>query len=190
MEVEAEDEDGEDNSSTMIKNLPSIPLMDIVNRKQKTGVVTIHQDKMVFDAIHVMNMHQVGALMVLDDDAKLTGIISERDYLTKVALRGLQSHNTPIQAIMSTDLIKVTPSESLADCLALMTRHRIRHLPIVAPNDPYRLIGVVSIGDLVKSLIDSMNDNVNHLQHYVEGNYSYTNDTVMRMRNRRSPSYC
>src|SRR5262245_25054283 len=119
---------------------------DVLCRKG-TAVHTISPEATVFEAIGRMVEHNVGSLLVADGDGEPVGIITERDYLRKVALCGRTSHTTAVREIMSVGVISVCSADDVDDCLALMTMRRIRHLPVV---DDGRLVGLVSVGDLVK----------------------------------------
>lgn len=119
----------------------------------------------VYDAIHQMAERGLGALLVLQD-GKPTGMLSERDYARKVILEGRRSRETRVADIMSSPLISIDGKASAEAGLALMTRHRIRHLPVV---DDGKLIGVVSIGDLVNAVIDDQQHLIEQLERYVTG---------------------
>ncbi|MCW5979665.1 MAG: CBS domain-containing protein [Bryobacteraceae bacterium] len=121
----------------------------------------------VFEAIALMDDRQVGALMVVSD-GELVGVISERDYARKVILRGRSSSNTPVGEIMTSTVITVTPENDVGECLRMMTVHRIRHLPVL---EGRRVVGVVSIGDLVNSLMSAQADIVRQLSDYIAGKY-------------------
>jgi CBS domain-containing protein len=129
------------------------------------AVWTIAPDASVYEALRVMADKNVGALLVLDDD-RLVGIISERDYARKVALRGQTSHNTFVQDIMSAGVISVHPDQTVEECMALMTDKHVRHLPVVADG---RIEGVVSIGDVVKSIISEQGFMIEQLTSYIVG---------------------
>ncbi len=129
------------------------------------AVWTIAPDASVYEALKVMADKNVGALLVLDD-GKLVGIVSERDYARKVALRGQTSHNTFVQDIMSTGVISVRPDQTVEECMALMTDNHIRHLPVVADG---RIEGVISIGDVVKSIINEQGFMIEQLTSYIVG---------------------
>lgn len=136
---------------------------------QKTGNIwSVTPDETVYDAVVKMADKNVGALVVLEDE-KLVGIISERDYTRKVMLRGKRSHETLVREIMSTELTTVDPKESVDDCLGFMTDKRIRHLPVVADG---KLRGVISIGDLVKHVISVQSATLEHLERYISGGYA------------------
>ena len=125
-------------------------------------------DATVFDAISMLADNNVGALLVMDGE-KLVGMVSERDYTRKVVLRGKRSRETSVAEIMSTDLKVVHPSEAVQDCLRLMTDKRIRHLPVL---DGDKVVGVISIGDLVKWVINCQSAAIAHLENYISGGYS------------------
>lgn len=138
---------------------------DVLKAKaiQETYFVTPNQT--VFDAIRLMSDKGIGALMVLDD-GKLVGMFSERDYTRKIALMDRSSRDTPVSVIMSTTLTTVEPLMSVDDCLGLMTDKHIRHLPIM---DNGTLMGMLSIGDLVKTMIAEQQKMIDQLQSYITG---------------------
>ena len=119
----------------------------------------------VIDAVRAMAERGVGALVVMEG-AKLVGIVSERDYARKVILNGKSSKDTPVSEIMSAPVMTVAPGDSINHCMKQVTVHRIRHLPVVE-ND--KVIGVLSIGDLVKAVIDDQAEQLEHLQKYIAG---------------------
>ena len=133
--------------------------------KAHTEIHSISPDVTVFEAISRMTEKNVGALIVQELD-QLVGIISERDYARKLVLLGRASVATPVSAIMSTPVITVTPKESTQHCMQLMTQGHMRHLPVVE-ND--KLVGVVSIGDLVKDVISEQHGLIEQLQKYIRG---------------------
>lgn len=119
----------------------------------------------VFEALQLMAEKNIGALLV-QDEGDLVGIISERDYARKVILKGKASLSTTVEEIMTPDLIITTPSKSVQDAMELMTRHHIRHLPIVENGET---LGVISIGDLVKNIIADQEVMINQLESYISG---------------------
>ena len=129
------------------------------------GVVTIDASQPVRVAIQLMAEHYVGALPVLEG-GKLAGIISERDYARKVVLMGRNSTETTVGTIMSAPVIHVGPAHTVNECMVLMTEKRIRHLPVVNDGE---LVGVISIGDCVKAVIDEQKHEIEDLRRYISG---------------------
>ncbi len=129
------------------------------------AVWSIHPQESVFAAIQQMAEKGVGALVVLEGDA-LVGIISERDYARKVILKGRSSHETVVREIMTSHVICVRLDQSIEECMAIVTERRIRHLPVL---DSERLVGIISIGDLVKTIIAEQQFIIEQLEHYIYG---------------------
>ncbi len=127
------------------------------------SVFAVSPGDSVLDAIRVMAEKGVGALVVLED-ARLAGMVSERDYARKVILHGRSSQDTPVSEIMTAKVVTVRSEQTVEDCMALMTQHRIRHLPVV---DGGKLAGVLSIGDLVKELIADREETIKQLESYI-----------------------
>jgi CBS domain-containing protein len=124
---------------------------------------SIDPDAPVLDAIRSMAEHHVGALLVMQQD-KLLGILSERDYARKVILLGRSSAQTPVREIMSSPVITVTPLSTLDECMRVVTKHRIRYLPVL---DDARVVGMVSIGDLIKAVIEEQQHTIEQLESYI-----------------------
>jgi CBS domain-containing protein len=122
-------------------------------------------DALVINALKLMAEKRVGALLVLEA-GQVVGIISERDYARKVSLLGKSSKTTPVREIMTQRVVYVRPEQSIEDCMALMTDKRIRHLPVLADN---QLIGVISIGDVVKAVISEQEFIIAQLENYITG---------------------
>lgn len=136
---------------------------------QKSGeVFSVSPDATVFEAIQMLDQKNVGALLVMEGD-KLVGMVSERDYTRKVVLKGKRSRETKVSEIMSTELKLTHPREGVENCLRLMTDKRIRHLPVMEGN---KVVGVISIGDLVKWVIASQSAAIAHLENYISGGYT------------------
>lgn len=130
---------------------------------------SIHPDATVFDAIKLMDEKGIGAVVVLLDD-ELVGIMSERDYARKVVLKDRLSRETLVKDIMTRRVFHTLPEQSIDDCMAIMTKHHIRHLPVVAEN---RVVGMISLGDMVKHIIADQQHTIEHLEHCITWGESY-----------------
>ncbi|MGI8545504.1 MAG: CBS domain-containing protein [Aridibacter sp.] len=117
----------------------------------------------VLDAIKLMAEKKIGALLVMEED-NLSGIVSERDYARKVILQGKSSRETPVRDIMTAEVVVINPQETVEQCMTLMTEKRMRHLPVV---DNGKVVGVVSIGDLVKAIIAEQQFHIEQLESYI-----------------------
>ena len=122
-------------------------------------------DTTVFEALRVMAHKEIGALLVLDGES-VVGILSERDYARKIALEGRASRYTPVTDIMSRQVLSVSPRHTVHECMALMTSHKVRHLPAMEDG---RVVGMVSIGDLVKSIIAEQEFVIEQMTNYIAG---------------------
>lgn len=125
----------------------------------------IHPDASVLDALKIMAERGIGALVVLDD-GHLIGIITERHYAREVVLKGRTSVGTPVREIMSTRVVCARIEQTVEECMAVMTAKAVRHLPVL---DHKKLVGIVSIGDMVKSVIADQKLTIEHLEHYIHG---------------------
>jgi CBS domain-containing protein len=137
---------------------------DVLNVKGHE-VWKVDLDATVFDALRLMAAKEVGALVVMDGD-KIAGIISERDYARKIVLLGRTSPNTLVKEIMSTPVAYTQSDQSIEECMAIVTDKRIRHLPVLENGE---LIGIISIGDLVKSIIADQKFIIEQLERYIKG---------------------
>ncbi len=133
--------------------------------KKGHEVWSVHPRHSVYDAIKKMSEKNIGSLVVLVDD-QIVGIVTERHYARHVILEGRSSAETPVREIMASDVVCVRPDQTIEECMAIMTEKRIRHLPVVEDN---RLVGLVSIGDLVKSIIADQKFTIEQLIHYIRG---------------------
>ena len=138
-----------------------------VLKRKGSEVWFVTPDQNVYEAIERMADKAVGALLVILD-GKLVGIISERDYARKVILKGRSSRTALVKEIMTSPVIFVTPDQAVDECMGIMTRNRIRHLPIM---ENERVLGVVSIGDLVKWVVSEQEETIEHLQNYISSRY-------------------
>ncbi|HLO20358.1 MAG TPA: CBS domain-containing protein [Sphingomicrobium sp.] len=125
----------------------------------------IHPDASVFDALKMMAENNIGSLAVLED-GKLVGVITERHYAREIVLKGRTSPGTLVRDIMSTKVIYARPDQSVEECMAVMTARAVRHLPVL---EGARLVGIVSIGDMVKSVIDDQKFIIEQLEHFIHG---------------------
>lgn len=130
-------------------------------------VWSIAPDTTVLNALQLMADRKIGALLVLDED-KLVGVFSERDYARKVVLKGKSSKDTSVGDVMSSNIVRVVPDQTTELCMSLMTEKRVRHLPVV---DGDKVIGVISIGDVVKAVIADREDVIEQLEQYIAGTF-------------------
>ncbi len=137
----------------------------ILRSKPSQAVHTIAPAASVLDAVKLMAQHRIGALLVMEGEA-VVGIITERDYARKVVLMGRSSKETPVRDIMTSSVMYVSPEQTNEECMALMTENRLRHLPVM---DKGKLIGLISIGDLVKDIISEQQFMIQQLEHYIRG---------------------
>ena len=137
----------------------------ILKAKPDRTVYTIRPDETVYEAVKKMADKGIGALLVTEGD-RTTGIVTERDYARKIVLAGRSSKETPVSVIMTRDVLCVSPQQTNEECMALMTENRVRHLPVL---DRGKLIGLVSIGDLVKDIISEQQFIIEQLEHYIAG---------------------
>lgn len=137
---------------------------DILKAKGNIAL-SIAPDTLIFDALQLMSEKNVGALLVMENE-KLVGIFSERDYARKIILKGRTSLDTEVREIMTEDVFTVTPEETIDQCMVLMSGKRIRHLPVVQGSE---VVGVISIGDVVKFIIEEQETVIEHFKVYISG---------------------
>ena len=137
----------------------------ILGSKPDQTIHTITPSASVYDAVKLMAEKNVGALLVSEGE-KIAGIITERDYARKIILMARASKDTPVSDIMTSEVMYVRPDQTSEECMALMTENRIRHLPVI---DGGKLIGLISIGDLVKDIISEQRFIIDQLEHYIRG---------------------
>ena len=141
---------------------------DILKAKGEAIVHTIGPNDSVFDALQRMADKRIGALLVMEGE-QIVGIVTERDYARKIALKGRTSALTLVRDVMTTSVMFVKPCQTSEECMALMTDNRLRHLPVVKDD---RLVGLISIGDLVKDIISEQKFVIEQLEHYISGQRS------------------
>jgi CBS domain-containing protein len=141
--------------------------IDEILHQKRGDLFTIPPDATVFDAIELMAQKNIGALLVISG-SRLVGVISERDYTRKVALKGKSSRDTRVQEIVTVPVISVSPSHTVEQCMRLMTENRVRHLPVLEGDE---VIGIVSIGDLVNWIISAQSVAITQLESYISGQY-------------------
>ena len=146
------------------KKLKMKTVKDILKAKG-TEIWSVQSSDTVLDSLRLMADKRIGSLLVMDGE-KLMGIVTERDYARKVILEGKSSKDTSVSDVMTRKVLCVSPERTVDECMALMTDKRARHLPVV---DHKRVVGVVSIGDLVKTLINEQQILIDQLQHYISG---------------------
>lgn len=142
----------------------AVPVREILSQKGN-AVWSITPETTVLDAIKLMAEKNVGALLVTKE-SRLVGVLSERDYTRNVVLKGRTSKDTPVREIISSRVVSVSADHTVEECMRLMTEHRIRHLPVVEGN---KILGVISIGDLVNSIISAQNSAIEQLETYITG---------------------
>jgi CBS domain-containing protein len=140
-------------------------VVQILRSKSDPAVHTIVPTASMFDALTLMAEKNIGALLVMDGET-IVGLVSERDYARKIILMGRSSKETPVRDVMTCSVIYVGPQQSTEECMALMTEKRLRHLPVL---DDGKLIGLISIGDLVKDIISEQKFAIEQLQCYISG---------------------
>lgn len=136
----------------------------LLDRKGR-GIISVAAESSVLDAIKTMAEKSIGSLLVMDGD-ELKGIVTERDYARKVIVKGRSSESTAVSEIMSTDVTTTTTTETVNQCMTTMTDKKIRHLPVV---DGDKVVGLISIGDLVQAIISDQQEEIQHLEQYISG---------------------
>ncbi len=140
---------------------------DLLRAKKSQDVWSVPPDTLVYRALQLLNEKGIGALLVMEK-GELVGIVSERDYARKVILEGKSSKETPTKEIMSTKIYVVTPDSTMEECMGLMTEQRVRHLPVIEKGTK-RILGVISIGDVLKSIISEQKFMIENLSGYIMG---------------------
>jgi CBS domain-containing protein len=147
--------------------MKSVDIIDSVLKLKGRQVLSVAPTATVYEAIEKMSDKGVGALVVMSE-GRLTGIISERDYARKVILKDRSSKQTQVSEIMTSPVLTVSPKDTVEECMRIITENRIRHLPVM---DRDRVVGIISIGDLVNWIITAHEETIGHLQSYIAGQY-------------------
>jgi len=147
--------------------MKSVDTIESVLKLKGRQVLSVAPGATVYEAIEMMSEKGVGALVVMSE-SKLAGIISERDYARKVILKDRSSKQTEVREIMTSAVITVRPGDTVEECMRIITEHHIRHLPVM---DRDRVVGMISIGDLVNWIITAHEETIGHLQSYIAGQY-------------------
>ncbi len=145
-------------------------LVDTVSKllaRKGGGIWSVTPESSVYDAVQLLSQRNIGALLVMEGE-NLVGIFSERDYARKVVLEGKSSRGTAIREIMISPVVTVTPHHKVEECMKIMTDGRFRHLPVLAEG---KVVGVLSIGDLVNWIINAQEETISQLQNYISGKY-------------------
>jgi CBS domain-containing protein len=140
-------------------------IAQILRSKPSKSIHAIGPEQTVFEAVKEMAEHGIGALLVMKGE-QVVGIVTERDYARKIVLAGRSSKETPVSAIMTSKVLCVSPQQTTEECMAIMTENRVRHLPVL---DNGKLVGLVSIGDLVKDIISEQQFIIGQLEQYITG---------------------
>lgn len=156
-----------DKLGTTHESMAMVETVRSILKTKGNHVWSVDPDATVFEAIALMADRRIGALIVLSA-GKLAGVISERDYARKVILKGHSSKETLVREIMTSSVVTVNPENTVAECMRIMTDHRVRHLPVLEGEIP---AGVISIGDVVRAIISSQADTIRHLSGYITGEY-------------------
>jgi CBS domain-containing protein len=139
---------------------------DMLDSKGYT-VYSVTSDTKIIDALALLVEKNIGALPIIDN-GKLSGIFSERDYARKVVLQGKSSRDTAVADIMTPKVVLVKPDDTLGKCIKLIDSNKIRYLPVVSPDDETQVIGILSVSDIVRTIIAEQRDTIEHLQHYIQ----------------------
>lgn len=141
--------------------------IDQLLREKGPGFWSVVPEAKVFKALELMAEKNIGAVLVMEGD-RLAGIFSERDYARKVVLEGKSSKDIPVQQIMTSKVVCVRPEQTIEECMALMTDKHVRHLPVIDGN---QVVGVISVGDVVKEVISEQGFIISQLEHYITGTH-------------------
>lgn len=143
-----------------------ISVRQLLENKKRNAVFTLSPDDMVIDALELMSRANIGAVMITTTDGKLSGIFSERDYARKGIIQGRKAKTTPLREVMIHQVFTVTPDMKMEDCMELFTNKFIRHLPVLENGE---LIGMISIGDVVSTIMKEQQDHISFLEQYISG---------------------
>ncbi|MES9831245.1 MAG: CBS domain-containing protein [Candidatus Thiodiazotropha sp. LLP2] len=142
-----------------------MPTVNQILQSKGFDILTVDADATVFNALEMMSEHSIGSLIVMDSE-EVVGLLSERDYARSIILKGRSSKDTKVKEIMTSHVVVVSPEQNIKECMAIMTDKRVRHLPVMKDK---KLVGIISIGDLVKAIIEEQQFMIEQLVSYING---------------------
>ncbi|MES9850252.1 MAG: CBS domain-containing protein [Candidatus Thiodiazotropha sp. L084R] len=142
-----------------------MPTVNQILQSKGFDILTVDADATVFNALEMMAEHSIGSLIVMDSE-EVVGLLSERDYARSIILKGRSSKDTKVKEIMTSHVVVVSPEQNIKECMAIMTDKRVRHLPVMKDK---KLVGIISIGDLVKAIIEEQQFMIEQLVSYING---------------------
>lgn len=144
-----------------------LTVQQLLSGKRTNTIIAVHPDQTVIEALEIMATHNIGAVLVLQDE-RLVGIFSERDYARKGILKDRKAKSTPISEVMTSGVFVVSPKQTINDCMQIMSEKRFRHLPVV---DGDQVVGILSISDIVTAIIGEQANRIQSLEQYITGSY-------------------
>ena len=144
-----------------------LTVQQLLSGKRTNTIIAVHPDQTVIEALEIMAIHNIGAVLVLQDE-RLVGIFSERDYARKGILKDRKAKSTPISEVMTSGVFVVSPKQTINDCMQIMSEKRFRHLPVVEDD---QVVGILSISDIVTAIIGEQANRIQSLEQYITGSY-------------------